>query len=81
MFTKGFQKTAGEATEVVGSILGFPLGTAVGAGIGALRKGYTKEELKDVDKRTISNILLPPLAAYRMTRRIKGERGASQKGK
>jgi hypothetical protein len=69
MFTEQFEKLAGETSEVVGTVMGFPAGAIVGGGLGLMKGKYSKEQQKEADKKSWSNVLLPPLGAYRMARR------------
>lgn len=69
MFTEEFEKKAGEASEIAGTILGFPGGSLAGAGLGFMKGKYSKKEQEQADKKSFSNWIFPPLGAYRFARR------------
>jgi len=70
-FWSGFEKQAGLASEVAGTVIQFPL-SLVGAGVGALKGKYPKEQDKQViEDKSWSNLLIPGVGGYRLARRLR----------
>lgn len=72
------EKTAGAASEVIGSTIGGSFGGLPGI-IGLLRKPATLKHLSKADKKILSNILMPGAAQYRMARKLKFSHDQLQK--
>ena len=75
------EKEAGETSEIVGSVLGFPISGLTGA-MGYLGGSTpTKKEMKKQDERGLSNILLAGLgvSGYRMGKRLKYQTSKEKK--
>lgn len=70
---QGQEKKAGEISEGIGTIVN-PFGlaaSAVGGLIGYSKPKLKKEELREQNKKMLSNIFIPGLAGYRLGRRVK----------
>jgi len=72
-FEDELKKIAGEASEAFGSLTSIPFGGTglLAMGLGALSGPKNKEEMEIQNKKSVSNVLLPWLGAYRMGRRIR----------
>ena len=72
-FKKGFEKQAATRSELLGMAnpIYMPF-NGIGAAIGALSGPYSEKDQKHVNKKSISNILIPGAAGYRYGKRLTG---------
>ena len=70
-FNDELEKIGGPISEAIGSVGWLPVPSVVGAIVGAGSEKLSKKQLKEQDKKTWSNVLLPGVGAYRASRRIK----------
>jgi hypothetical protein len=69
-YIAGFEKKAGETSEIVGTLMSAPVDIPVGAAAYLMGGPYSKAEQAKADKAGLSNILLPGVAGYRLGKRI-----------
>jgi len=69
-FVDELQKIAGPASEIAGTVLWAPMPSAIGGLVGAASGGYNKAEYAKAMKRGASNVLIPGVGPYRITRRV-----------
>jgi hypothetical protein len=73
-FFEGFEKRAAQRSEMLGTAVN-PLNWVAGvpaALVGTAMGPYSEKERRAVNKKDFSNMLIPGVAPYRMTRRMTG---------